>query len=317
MNGSPLIVMYHYVWPDDKPVPGGIRPLFAREFQAQLDWLSARYEIVGGSEFLLRIGKKSADRKPPCLLTFDDGTRDHAEVAAPILAARNLSGVFFVLSSPAELNKMPATHGLHWLLGQEEKSVWRIFCDYAEANLGGEGALGSAADAERIYYYESALRARIKYAANMALAPEVTEQIVAQSASAVGMALSDLSAQWFASADQIKQMHRLGMEIGMHGVSHRSLQTLGAKGIGEEIRHCSSYLTSLTGRRPTWWACPFGGSGAAPEALAAMQTALDEVGVRAAVTAVKGVVAAQTNVRELPRLDTIDLPPRKSAADLA
>jgi len=92
--------------------------------------------------------------------------------------------------------------------------------------------------------------------------------------------------QWFASADEIRDMHAGGMTIGLHGISHRSLQMLGT-GVADEIREASAWVAQLTGVRSEWWACPFGGSGAGPEALAAMNAALDEVGVRAAVSTVK------------------------------
>jgi len=49
-----LVVMYHYVRPDDSPIPGGVRPLLASEFEVQLDWLCDRYDVVSAPEFLNR-----------------------------------------------------------------------------------------------------------------------------------------------------------------------------------------------------------------------------------------------------------------------
>ena len=54
-----LIVMYHYVWPDEKKVPGGIRPMLVSKFEEQLDWLMERYEIVGAVEFLKHLNGSS------------------------------------------------------------------------------------------------------------------------------------------------------------------------------------------------------------------------------------------------------------------
>ena len=196
-----LIVMYHYVWPDHSPIPAGIRPLLLTEFETQLDWLGERYDIVGPEEFITRIadspeyvaatpasplGTANDPRrrrrrsyedtqtvaKPACLLTFDDGTKDHAQIVTPLLAARALTGVFFVLSGPAEHGIMPTTHAIHWLLGGDDERLWKIFRQY------GGDFLGDPADAQRIYHYETPLRARIKYAANMALPAATTEQIV-------------------------------------------------------------------------------------------------------------------------------------------
>jgi peptidoglycan/xylan/chitin deacetylase (PgdA/CDA1 family) len=105
-------------------------------------------------------------------------------------------------------------------------------------------------------------------------------------------------------------MDATGMTIAMHGCSHQSLQMLGGNGIREEIRQCSKYLSSLIGKRLTWYACPFGGSGAAGEDVAAMKSAMKEVGVVASVSTEKKLVGLGCDVLALPRLDTIDLPPR-------
>jgi peptidoglycan/xylan/chitin deacetylase (PgdA/CDA1 family) len=306
---SAIIVMYHYVWPDEKPVPGGIRPMRVSEVERQLDWLAERYAIVGPAEFLASY-RDLADR-PPCLLTFDDGTRDHAEVATPILARRGLNGLFFIPTGPAERGLMPLTHAVHWLLGQDEEKVWSAFQRYAKEHLTGELALGTRNEAKRIYHYEPERRARIKYAANMALSPEHTERIVEKLVTAAGRSMADLAKEWFASPEQLRQMHQTGMTLGMHGVTHRSLQTLGAEGIRQEIEQCASFLTSITGTAPTWWACPFGGSGAAQETVSAMNESLRALAIRGAVTTRAASVSPDDHSLALPRIDCIQLPPRK------
>ena len=300
-----LVVMYHYVRPDGNPIPAGIRPLWVSEFQQQLDWLSNRYDIVGADDFLDRVKESKGNRKPVCLLTFDDGTKDHAKVVTPILTKRGLSGVFFVLSWPGELGKMPLTHAVHWLLGEDEQNVWDRF-----RKLGDDKLLGSEEEARRIYRYESPLRARIKYAANMALPESAVETIVQQALDERGETLAELASQWFVSNDEIVEMHRAGMAIGSHGCSHRGLKSLGVAGIESEIKHCQDYLKSLIGKKPTWYACPFGGSGARLEEVVALQAKLPKLGIKAAVSTEKKFINEECDLLSLPRFDAIDLPPR-------
>jgi peptidoglycan/xylan/chitin deacetylase (PgdA/CDA1 family) len=308
-----LIVMYHYVRnDDDRDIPAGIRPMLTSQFEEQLDWLGEHYSILHPQQFLNWLAGQHETEKPPCLLTFDDGTADHATVVTPILAARNLSGVFFVLTGPAEESLMPLTHALHWLLSQPDEKTWRLFQQLAREELHDESALGDPAEAKRIYHYEPELRARIKYAANMALPPQATATILHRAAEQARIALKDLARQWFVAPAQIQQMHQAGMTIGLHGHSHSSLQTLGEDGIRQEIAHASNYLTNLTGEIPTWWACPFGGAGASPAALAAMQDAMRRANLRAAVTTQQSPVTRAADVFALPRYDCIDLPPKKS-----
>jgi hypothetical protein len=209
---------------------------------------------------------------------------------------------------------MPLTHALHWLLSQPDEEMWRLFQQFAREELRDESALGDPAEAKRIYHYEPDLRGRIKYAANMALPQEATAAILHRAAEQARVSLKDLARQWFVTSAQIRQMHQAGMTIGLHGRSHSSLQTLGEEGIRQEIAHASNYLTHLTGERPTWWACPFGGAGASQRALGAMQDAMRQANLCAAVTTHKGPVTRAADVLALPRYDCIDLPPRRSEA---
>lgn len=340
---SGLIVMYHYVRPDRSNTPAGIRPLLVSEFESQLDWLCERYDVLSAERFLeqtcrgagasvYRSGFESRDvfsyphtpilrhshtfrpPKPPCLLTFDDGTKDHAQIVTPILARRGLSGVFFVLSGPAQHGQMPLTHAIHWLLSGDEQAVWESFQRYAQDHLYGLDALGNPAEARRIYHYESPVRASIKYAANMALPSEATESIVDAALRATGRTTRELAAEWFVSSDDIFEMDAAGMTIAAHGRTHQSLQTLGPTGIRREIQHCSAFVHGVTGSRPTWYACPFGGAGASAQAVAGMRNAMKECGIVASVSTEKRYADRGSDPLALPRMDTIDLPPRRREA---
>lgn len=273
-------------------------------------------KTTGGEFAVLRPWREMRlpSTKPPCLLSFDDGTKDHAQIVTPILARRGLSGVFFVLSGPARHGQMPLTHAMHWLLSADEQAVWDAFQRYARDHLYGLDALGNPAEARRMYHYETPTRALIKYAANMAFPSEATEAIVESAARAAGQTMRELAGEWFVGGDDIRTMDAAGMTIAAHGRSHRSLQSLGSAGIGEEIRHCSDYIKSLLRRRPTWYACPFGGSGASLTEVNAMRDAMTESGIVASVSTVKRHVEPGADPLSLPRFDTIDLPPRRADA---
>ena len=190
--------MYHYVRESRESSPDGIRPLLTGEFEEQLDWLERNFEIVSAEEFLVALkGGLGSSGKAPCLLTFDDGTRDHLEVVFPILQRRSLPGLFFVLTWPSEHQKMPVTHLLHWVLGQPEERVWGQLKHFAGTRLGGFQALGSVDDAMKIYHYESRLRGRIKYAVNLAFPPEAAEEVITEIALTQGMTSRRLANEWF------------------------------------------------------------------------------------------------------------------------
>ena len=308
--------MYHYVRHSRDTSPGGIRPLFVSEFEKQLDWLKENFRLVSPDQFLsgLRSGFRSS-RKPLCLLTFDDGTRDHLEVVFPILQRRSLQAVFFVLTWPSEEQKLPVTHALHWLLGQPEHRLWDELKSLAETMPGGIRALGAPEDAARIYHYESPLRASIKYAINFALPPDVAQQVIAHLLRSNGKTPDQLVVEWFLTASEIQRLHSGGMDIGMHGCSHRSLRQLGAEGVRKEIAHSSSYLKGLVGEAPIWFSPPFGGSDISEE-LAAIHEACRRANVEAIVTTRKGLVTSKSDAYDIPRYDCIYLPPRGNDTEI-
>lgn len=301
--------MYHYIRPRDSEVPPGIRPLYVDEFEQQLGWLEERYRILSAGEFLACLTAGwSTEARPPCLLTFDDGVRDHFEVAAPILHKRGLSGLFFVVSWPPELGRMPITHALHWALGVDDEELWirlqeRIDC----SNQAFE------AEAGRIYAYETPLRGRIKYAVNFVLAAEESEAILCEFAGDRGRTFKGLAREWFMTADELTDMHRAGLTIGVHGCSHQSATKLGLDGIRAELSHCHDWLRRLLGEAPRWYSGPFGGTGISP---ADLRPYLEAIGIQAAVTTIKGTIAPGADCYALRRVDAIDLPPRKGVSDV-
>jgi len=58
--------------------------------------------------------------------------------------------------------------------------------------------------------------------------------------------------------EQLRDMRRAGMEIGTHGMFHRSWQGLGPRGLQEEIFEAKDQLEQILGTVVTEAACPFG-----------------------------------------------------------
>ena len=82
--------MYHYVRDD-----AAVHARTTAEFEAQLDFVTDCYEVVGLERVL------AGDRpENGCLLTFDDGLVEHLDTVAPALEARGLAGVFAVPGQP-------------------------------------------------------------------------------------------------------------------------------------------------------------------------------------------------------------------------
>ena len=72
-----------------------IKGLELESFKIQLDYLEKNYKIIA-MESLINFAKNSAQLPDsPCLLTFDDGYKDHYLYVFPELKKRGIQGSFF------------------------------------------------------------------------------------------------------------------------------------------------------------------------------------------------------------------------------
>lgn len=304
MTPAGCAVMFHRVCPDDVACPPGQHPLRVSQFEAQLDWLRESFDILAPDAFISSLAGavQVRDMRPVCLLTFDDGTRDHLDVVLPILARRGLAAVFFVLVGPARDGMMPTSHLLHWCLGRDDVALWRRIQSI-------DAAVGDDAAAVRVYHYESPLRARIKYALNFALTHDIAAALLREFAIEHDFDIDKLAREEFLRPDDIHALHAAGMTIGIHGVTHQSLRQIGVTGMVGEVRDASAYLHTLLGVRPHWFSCPYGASGIDARELQPLASALADVMVEAAVSTEKAPVQRPFDPLHIPRYDTIDLPP--------
>ena len=89
------IVMYHYVRNIKNSQYKNIKGLETDGFKRQLDYLSDNFNIIK-AEMLIDFVKNDIQLpKNSCLLTFDDGYKDHLTFVLPELLKRKLQGSFF------------------------------------------------------------------------------------------------------------------------------------------------------------------------------------------------------------------------------
>lgn len=111
------VITYHYV----RDVAGTefpyLKTLAVADFERQLDFLQKKYAIISWSLLADFLTKGAPFPKNACLLTFDDGTKDHYENVFPRLTARGLSGLFFAIARD-EGEGLKPVHVLQLLLGK-------------------------------------------------------------------------------------------------------------------------------------------------------------------------------------------------------
>ena len=95
------IVMYHYLREIQNSSYPNFKGLEFSGFKRQLDYLSEQYEIISANQLIDYI-RGNISRLPAnsCLLTFDDGFKDHVEYVLPELKRRGLYGCFSPPAGP-------------------------------------------------------------------------------------------------------------------------------------------------------------------------------------------------------------------------
>lgn len=310
--GRCLVVMYHYVRDSAATPYPGIRALSPELFAQQLDWLERDYDVIDVDRFEAAVDGQATLPANAALLTFDDGLVDHHETVLPMLAARNLTGVFFVAG--AALEAAPRVLNVH----KTQVLIAALGADaFGRAVMEEWGrtvaAAGAAPFGRDVWDHpsERALKSLLSYEMPLEDADRVL-------ASLFGRHIGDETAfarDLYLSPAQMAEMSRAGMRFGYHTYSHRMLSRLSADEQRRELQGGVERVRALTGQTRVSFCYPWGGAGTyTPDTLAV----LADAGYSVAFNTVRRVADPGVDGRfEVPRLDTRDLPPHADAPDLA
>ncbi len=305
------IVFYHYVRDVERTPFPGIKALSVPAFEAQLDWLQARYDVLDGPTFERAVLSGSGFDRPTALLTFDDGFVDHYEYAFPALRARGMGGIFFI--SGATLGEKPAllnVHRTHFLLSylgadrftQEAGEALRAEgIDVA----GSAAAHGPSGTREGIYRYDEAPDVRIKRILNYEAPYPVADRVLSRLFEKhIGDGV-EFARKLYLSAAQIGEMARGGMTFGFHTETHPVLSRLSHDAQRTELQNGPPIISALTGQSTVSFCYPYG----FPHTYNAdTLRVLEESGYSMAFNTVRRQAVIGSEPRyELPRFDTRDV----------
>jgi len=121
------VIAYHYVRPVKKSKFPNLKALENNIFKKQLDYLSKKFSIIS-YEDLFNLVSKKAKFKNPCLLTFDDGYKDHIKYVLPELKKRKIKGCFFPSVEAILKKKVLNVNKIQFILAKE-KNISKILFD--------------------------------------------------------------------------------------------------------------------------------------------------------------------------------------------
>jgi len=193
-------------------------------FAEQMRWLSASFHILPLRSAVARLRDGTLPARALCI-TFDDGYRDNALNALPVLQSMGLPATFFVTTRYMD-------GGMMW----NDRVVEAVrHWPGSIMDLGSLGLGSHPLDAGRAAVME-ALLPQIKYQPH-AEREALADELLARSGAPSSRLMMD--------SDEIRGLHRAGMEIGGHTVSHPILCALDPAAAAAEIRTNKAVLEDI------------------------------------------------------------------------
>jgi peptidoglycan/xylan/chitin deacetylase (PgdA/CDA1 family) len=244
-----LILTYHRILPEAEFNPlNTIVPL--KIFEKQIDLLAGRFPVISLSDAVSQKRSGRAKNNVQIVLTFDDGYIDNYETVFPLLSKKGLPAAFFVptgyIGGKASLWDMEI---IERLIASPEISQIKT-----SKHVFSKGA----GETQPLFAFR------------------VFEEMKSREISAIHEALDFLrrgprgnDPKYGGCMDwsHIEEMSGAGMEIGAHGITHRSLAGIPLCEAAEEIKRSKSEIESRTNKECVHFSFPFGSGNDYNEAL--------------------------------------------------
>lgn len=254
-----------------------------RRFTEQLLWLRGSFTIMPLRAAVSHLFAGTLPRAALCI-TFDDGYRDNAQNALPVLQQLGLPATFFVTTRYENGGMMWNDRVVEAVRAWPGKTIELDDLDLGINSL--DGGRGACLDA---------LLGRLKYL-DFDRREEITTEILRRSGSP--------SARLMMDAADIGRLHAAGMEIGGHTVSHPILARLNSAAASRQIADNKSRLEAIVGEPLVTFAYP---NGQPQQDFDARHLGmLRDCGYRYALTTSTGTATASTHPLQLPRFTPWD-----------
>jgi peptidoglycan/xylan/chitin deacetylase (PgdA/CDA1 family) len=300
----PLIaVNYHYVRPSFKAAYPAVFGLTLEEFEAQLRLLGRAGQFLGAREVSRALDGRGMPDKS-ILVTFDDGLREQAEFAWPVLRRLGIPALFFVNSAPILHGTVETVHKVHLMRSVVAPPDFLALVNRVGCDRGIDTSL--TAPIQRVcgqYPYDDAETARIKYLLNCVLGMEQREQLVAGCFESVFPGQeAELSHRLYLSADQVRA---LGEAVGSHSHHHMPLGLVSREEAARDLEHSAKYLTEWLGQAPFAVSYPYGSRETCPRWVEGVAAG---AGFRVGFTMERARNRDFRHPLRLARMDSCDVP---------
>ncbi len=256
-------VNYHYVRPIKGSKYPSIKGLELKKFIDQLDFLKKSYNIISSEDLVNFVLHGVKLPKKSCLLTFDDGYKDHYKYVMPALVKKKISGCFFPSAENIIKNNVTETSKIHFII-EKQKNADLIINDIYTFLRNNNSPIPDKKifknfdnlfikryDSKKIKYVKFLLQSWI---------PEPLKEYCCTFLFKKYLRVNEkeFSKQLYLSTKEIQEMINNGMTIGGHGYRHIRLGELSYKNQSKEINKMLTFLKKFNIKK-NWIMCyPYG-----------------------------------------------------------
>ena len=302
------IVMYHHVREIKNSKYPKIKGLEFVGFKRQLDYLENNYKIIEAQRLLdFASGGKDLP-KNSCLLTFDDGYKDHIEYVLPELLKRKIQGSFFPSAGPAVEQNILDSDYIHFILAccpnyKELISLLNQLCldngitNQELKNNWIKYGIATRFDTKEVRYVKGMLQHLLPRERRNKIIKKIFKKYI-------GIKTEKFSKELYMSFGDTKKLIHNGMYVGGHGYNHLWMNEENRKSQETEIELTLEFLKNVGAPIKKWIMCyPFGAYNSETLSL------LKEKNCSAGLTIKIGANnLAKDNLFKLKRFDTNDFP---------
>ncbi len=311
INQSVSIVMYHYVRDLKLTRYSNIKGLDIKDFKEQIKFLIKNFNIIKMQDLIEALDNNAKLPEKSALLTFDDGYSDHFTNVFPILDEYKLQGSFFIPASVFLEDKVLDVNKIHFVLASTpieplyDELIERINHYKKEGfklpnveELIQNYALSNRFDDAKTVFVKRMLQKVLPYELRLIIADELFRKYV--------KVPQDIFArELYLNKEQIRCMKNNNQFIGLHGYNHFWLGNLSKERQLEDITLALKNMEEFIDKDNWVMNYPYGSYNSDTIEI------IKGLGCKLAFNTEVDVCDLDRYSRyELPRLDTIDFPPR-------
>lgn len=245
-------IMFHHF--HDNQHAKGQGSIDAEQFEQIINWLRAKYNLIGAKEYLVKYENDNLGINDICL-SFDDALLCQYDIAIPILEKYQIDAFFFIYScvfsdKPDNLEIFRYFRNNYYT---EMDDFFNEFFKVVDERLGDEIVVHRQSFNEIDYLIEFPFYTQndkwFRYIRDQVLVNDEYENILFHMMKMKQFSASKIADKLWMSEEQVRDIYNKGHSVGLHSYTHPiPLEKLNYHDQLKEYQLNLEHLTSITGK---------------------------------------------------------------------